>query len=243
MTRRIAASRIEIVRAVREAVGPDIQIMIEGHRRFSVAEAIWIGERDRRVRPDLVRGADRPHQDRRHRRGRAPARRPGLGRRELLPPPTSSPSCSKHNTVHILQPDPSNMGGILRTRHGLRHGRRPLRRRRAAPGAGPDLDRGLRPDRRLHARTCSSRSCSTSSTSTGSARSSPAPVVVVDGRIQIPDAPGLGIDVNWAEAREAPLPGRAISCRSSPPAGSGAKARVAGDVDAADRDGHDGTMA
>ena len=27
---------------------------------------------------------------------------------------------------------------------------------------------------------------------------------VVDGRIQIPDAPGLGIDVNWAEAEKHP---------------------------------------
>src|SRR4051812_6218801 len=35
---------IDIVRAVREAVGPRIQIMIEGHRRFSVAESIVVGE-------------------------------------------------------------------------------------------------------------------------------------------------------------------------------------------------------
>src|SRR5687768_4314591 len=35
---------LDIVRAVRETVGPDVQIMIEGHCRFSVAEAIWIGE-------------------------------------------------------------------------------------------------------------------------------------------------------------------------------------------------------
>ena len=31
------------------------------------------------------------------------------------------------------------------------------------------------------------------------------PVEVVDGRIQIPDAPGLGVDVNWREAERAPL--------------------------------------
>ena len=30
------------------------------------------------------------------------------------------------------------------------------------------------------------------------------PVEVVDGRIQIPDAPGLGVDVNWAEAEKHP---------------------------------------
>jgi galactonate dehydratase len=30
------------------------------------------------------------------------------------------------------------------------------------------------------------------------------PVQVIDGRIQIPDAPGLGIDVNWAEAEKHP---------------------------------------
>ena len=33
------------MRAVRDTVGPEIQIMIEGHRRFSVAEAIWFGDR------------------------------------------------------------------------------------------------------------------------------------------------------------------------------------------------------
>jgi len=35
---------LAIIRAVREAVGPSVQIMIEGHRRFSVAEAVRIGE-------------------------------------------------------------------------------------------------------------------------------------------------------------------------------------------------------
>src|SRR5690242_15460849 len=31
---------LDIVRAVREAVGPDVQLMVEGHSRFSVAEAV-----------------------------------------------------------------------------------------------------------------------------------------------------------------------------------------------------------
>ncbi len=35
---------VDIVGAVRDAVGPDVQIMVEGHRRFSVAEAVAIAE-------------------------------------------------------------------------------------------------------------------------------------------------------------------------------------------------------
>ena len=40
----MTASSLDIVRAVRETVGPEIQIMVEGHRRFSVSEAIWVGD-------------------------------------------------------------------------------------------------------------------------------------------------------------------------------------------------------
>ena len=142
---------LDIVEAVRDAVGPEIQIMIEGHRRFSVAEAIWVGDRAGRVRPDLVRGADRPHQDRRHGRGRAPSCRSRSRPARASPARISSPSCWRTTAVHILQPDPSQPRRHPADADGLRDGRRPLRRRRAASGAGTDLDRGLRPDRRLHA--------------------------------------------------------------------------------------------
>ena len=35
---------IDIVRAVRETVGPEVQSMIEGHSRFSVSEAVYVGD-------------------------------------------------------------------------------------------------------------------------------------------------------------------------------------------------------
>ena len=47
----------------------------------------------RRVRPDLVRGADRPHQDRRHRRGRRAGIRSRFRPGRASTPPISSPSC------------------------------------------------------------------------------------------------------------------------------------------------------
>jgi galactonate dehydratase len=43
--RRSERLSIEIVKAVREAVGPDVDILIEGHDRFSVSHAIRIGRK------------------------------------------------------------------------------------------------------------------------------------------------------------------------------------------------------
>lgn len=42
---------LEIVRAVREAVGPEVDILIEGHDRFSVSHAIRIGRQLEEMRP------------------------------------------------------------------------------------------------------------------------------------------------------------------------------------------------
>ena len=42
---------IEIVAAVREAVGPSVDLMIEGHERFSVSTALRIADRLAPFRP------------------------------------------------------------------------------------------------------------------------------------------------------------------------------------------------
>ena len=124
--------------------------MIEGHRRFSVAEAIKIGHELAEYDPTWF---EEPTD---HAKIDATARS-----RAKLPIPVSAgesftsthqfAELLAHNTVHILQPDPSNLGGILSDADGLRDGRCLVRRGRAASGAGTDLDRRLRPDRRLHA--------------------------------------------------------------------------------------------
>ena len=106
---------IECVRAVREMVGPEIELMIEGHRRFSVDEAVKIGHQLVEFEPTwFEEPTDHTKID---------ATADVAGR---LPIPVSAgesfttthqfAELLKHNTVHILQPDPSNLGGILRTR-------------------------------------------------------------------------------------------------------------------------------
>ena len=106
---------MDICRAVRDAVGPDVQLMIEGHRRFSVAEAIKIGHEIAEIDPTWF---EEPTD---HTKIDATAE---VARK--LPIPVSAgesfttthqfAELLSHNTVHILQPDPSTMGGILRTR-------------------------------------------------------------------------------------------------------------------------------
>jgi galactonate dehydratase len=106
---------IKIVEAVRDAVGPDIQLMIEGHRRFSVAEAIKIGHE---LVPYDPTWFEEPTD---HTKIDATAEVAAK-----LPIPVSAgesftnthqfAELLAHNTVHILQPDPSIVGGILKTK-------------------------------------------------------------------------------------------------------------------------------
>ena len=51
---------IDIVAAVREAVGPAVDLMIEGHERFSVSTALRIADRLAAVPAGLVRGTSPP---------------------------------------------------------------------------------------------------------------------------------------------------------------------------------------
>ena len=105
----------EVLGTVRDAVGPDIQLMIEGHRRFSVAEAIKIGHELVQYDPTWF---EEPTD---HAKIDATAQVAAT-----LPIPVSAgesftsthqfAELLAHNTVHILQPDPSNLGGILKTR-------------------------------------------------------------------------------------------------------------------------------
>ena len=52
---------MDIIRAVRDAVGRSVDMLIEGHRRFNVATALEIAEAMRRVPAHLVRRAGAHH--------------------------------------------------------------------------------------------------------------------------------------------------------------------------------------
>ena len=106
---------IAIVEAVRETVGPEIDLMIEGHCRFSVASGVRIGERLERFRPAWFEEPT-PHQD--------IDAVVEVARHLNVPIATGESFSSVHqfaellsrNAVHILQPEPLNLGGLWNAR-------------------------------------------------------------------------------------------------------------------------------
>lgn len=193
---------IDIIAAVREAVGPDIQIMVEGHRRFSVAEAIWLGEAMVEYAPTWF---EEPTD---HTKIDATAE---VGRRLAVPVSAGESFTTTHqfaellkyNSVHILQPDPSNMGGIWRTRMVC-----------AMADANYAVVAPHQAQGPVSTAVCVQIGACTPNLMVQELfdefnveweRDIVVPhVEVVDGRIQIPSGPGLGVDLNWAEIEKHP---------------------------------------
>lgn len=188
---------LDIVRAVRDAVGPEIELMIEGHSRFSVAEAIWVGERLAEFEPTWF---EEPTQ---HLKIDATAE---VARRITVPVATGESFTSihqvaellAHNSVHILQPDPCNMGGIWRTRQVCAmadaHYAVVAPHQAQGPVATAACVQIGAATPNLHVQELFDefnveweREIVTP------------PVQVRDGRIVIPERPGLGVDLNWSE--------------------------------------------
>lgn len=193
---------IDIVREVREAVGPDIQIMIEGHRRFSVSEAIVIASEIEPYKPTWF---EEPTD---HTRIDATAE---VARHTTVPIATGESFTTthqfaellKHNTVHILQPDPTNVGGILKTRFIAAMADASYAMVAPHQAQGP-----------LCTATCIQIGACTPNLLVQELFDEfnvgwehelvTNPVQVVDGRIQIPEGPGLGTDLNWSEMTRHP---------------------------------------
>lgn len=105
---------IDIVAAVRDAVGDDVDLMIEGHNRFSVATALRISERLAQFRPTWFEEPV-PHHN--------IAAMVEVARRSAVPVATGESFSSTHqfaellghDAVHILQPEPL-FHGLWRTR-------------------------------------------------------------------------------------------------------------------------------
>ncbi|MEZ4562090.1 MAG: mandelate racemase/muconate lactonizing enzyme family protein [Thermomicrobiales bacterium] len=193
---------LDIIRAVRETVDPDIQIMIEGHRRFSVSEAIWFGERIAEFDPTWF---EEPTD---HTKIDATAE---VARRLAVPVSAGESFYTTHqfaellkyNSVHILQPDPSNMGGIFRTRMVC-----------AMADANYAVVAPHQAQGPIATAVCVQIGACTPNLLVQELFDEfnvdwereivTPPVEVIDGRIQIPSAPGLGVDVNWKEAEKHP---------------------------------------
>lgn len=106
---------LEIVAAVRSAVGPDVDLMIEGHARFSVSTALRIADRLAEHRPAWF---EEPVH---HQQVGAIVE---VAHRSAVPVATGESFTSlgqfadllARDAVHILQPEPLYLGGLWRTR-------------------------------------------------------------------------------------------------------------------------------
>ena len=111
LTRAEEDLSIDIIAAVREAVGPSVDLLIEGHSRFTVATAITIG---RRLEPMRVGWFEEPVP---HHRISSMVE---VCRNVPVPVATGESyhttaqfaELMRHEAVHILQPEPMSLGGI-----------------------------------------------------------------------------------------------------------------------------------
>ena len=193
---------LDIVRAVREAVGPEVEIMIEGHSRFSVAEAIWFGERLTEFEPTWF------EEPTHHLKIDAVAE---VARCLAVPVSTGESYSSTHqfaellahNAVHILQPEPGSMGGIWRTRQVCAMADAHYAVVAPHNAQGP-----------ISTATCVQIGACTPNLLVQEIFDEfnvpwerdlvDHPAEVIDGRIPIPDLPGLGVELNWSELGKHP---------------------------------------
>ena len=186
---------IDIVAAVRDAVGPTVDLMIEGHSRFSVGTALRIADRLAEFRPAWFEEPV-PHQ--------AIESMVAVARRSPVPIATGESFTSpqqfaellRHDAVHILQPEPLFLGGLWRTRQ---------------VAAMVDAHYGVVAPHNAQGPVCSAISRQLGAcipnfyvqesfdafNADWSRDIVDRPLVPVDGHLSVDDAPGLGIDLDW----------------------------------------------
>jgi len=193
---------IDIIRAVRDAVGNQVDILIEGHSRFSVSTALQLANAMAEFRPMWFE---------------EPTHHLNIGavvevaRRSPVPIATGESFSSKyqfaellkHNVVSIYQPEPLNVGGLLATK-------------KIADSI--DAHYGVIAPHSAQGPVCSA-ACVQLNASVPNfliheifdefndpweAEIVTNPVKVVDGYIEISDRPGLGIDLNLEEISKHP---------------------------------------
>ena len=75
---------VERLKAVREAIGPDVWLSVDANGGYTVEQAIWAAAQSREARRGPVRAADAARRPPGDGRGAAPQRHPDHGRRERL---------------------------------------------------------------------------------------------------------------------------------------------------------------
>ncbi len=106
---------IDIVRAVRDAVGPRVDILIEAHNRFTVEQAVTIARRVEAFRPTWLEAPVPPQNI---------AMMVEVARRSPVPiacgedyhRPEQFAELLKHDAVQFLQPEPLYLGGLSVTK-------------------------------------------------------------------------------------------------------------------------------
>ena len=140
---------IEIVEAVRAAVGPDIDLMIEVHGRLNVPTAIAMARALAKFEPRWLRGAGPPRKHRRPRRRARQQPHPHRHRRALLRAGAvhgADHQARRGHPAARCRPRRRHAGGAKDRRHGARA----LPARRAAQPDGPGHERHDAPARRHH---------------------------------------------------------------------------------------------
>ncbi len=186
---------IAIVAAVRDSVGPEVDLMIEAHNRFSVSTALRIADRLVDYRPAwLEEPVHHAHQ----------GAMVEVARRSPIPIATgesfSSPAefadLMAHDAVHIFQPEPLHLGGLWRTRQ---------------VAAMADAHLAVVAPHNAGGPVCSAISAQLGGcipnfyvqesfdefNSDWSREIVDRPTLQHDGYVEVPTAPGLGIDLDW----------------------------------------------
>jgi galactonate dehydratase len=193
---------IAIVEAVRDATGPDVDLFIEGHCRFTVSEAIQIAQRLAPFRPGWFEEPV-PH----HLIDSVVE----VARHSPVPIATGESFSSvhqfaelfSHNAVHIVQPEPLNLGGIWNARKVC---------------AAADAFYAVTAPHNAQGPVATAMTTHLNAATPNfyvaelfdefnvewEADLVDHPVRVVDGYIEIPERPGLGIELNLNVAREHP---------------------------------------
>ena len=193
---------VDIIRAVRDAVGPSVDLLIEGHCRFNVATAVEFAEAIHQFRPawfeEPVPHTSVPAMVEVARRSPVP-----IATGESLSSKQQFAELLKYDVVNILQPEPLNLGGLFAARiiAGMVDAHFGVIAPHSAQGpvcsaACVQLNASI-PNFFIHEIFDEFNEPWEKEIVTN-------PVVVVNGYIDVPERPGLGIDLNIDEIRKHP---------------------------------------
>jgi len=193
---------VDIIRAVRDAVGPSVDLLIEGHCRFNVATAIEFSEAIHQFRPtwfeEPVPHTNIPAMIEVARRSPVP-----IATGESLSSKQQFAELLKHEVVNILQPEPLNLGGLFTARivAGMADAHFGVIAPHSAQGpicsaACVQLNASI-PNFFIHEIFDEFNEPWEKEIVTN-------PVVVVNGYIDVSERPGLGTDLNIEEIKKHP---------------------------------------